>query len=263
MNCDMSKIYVQPLYHLAVPEFVAYAKEKGYNLEVATFGYTNVYDMDWQQAIQEHKQQLAGFKGKISFHGVFQDVTIHSSDQKIAETSRERILGSLEVANALNAKQVIFHGNLNPLVLNEYYKKNWLDRNMNFWQQVLDIYKGTVLLENVWEPDPEVYRILLNQVGSPRLKVCFDIGHANVYSRVSFEEWIATLGQDIQYLHLSDNNGEKDEHMEIGAGKINWQKITATLKDAKLAPEVVLENGTIEKTKASLAYMEKHAVYPF
>ncbi|MCW4017874.1 MAG: sugar phosphate isomerase/epimerase [Candidatus Bathyarchaeota archaeon] len=259
----MSKIYVQPLYHLAAPEYVAFAKEQGYNLEVATFGYTNVYDMDWQEALQEHQRQLLGFKGKVSFHGVFQDVTIHSSDKKIAQTSKERIFGSLQVADALNARQVVFHGNINPLVLNEYYQKNWLDRNITFWQQALDKYEGTILLENVWEPNPEVFRMLLDQVDSPRLKICLDVGHANVYSKVPFEDWIATLDSDISYMHLSDNTGEKDAHMEIGAGKIDWQKLTQTLKRHNLKPEVVLETCMLEKTKNSLAYMQQYGIYPF
>jgi sugar phosphate isomerase/epimerase len=259
----MSKIYVQPLYHLALAEFVSFAKEQSYNLEAATFAYSNVYDMDWQKTLQEHKQQLSGFAGKVSFHGVFQDVTVHSSDKKIAEISKERIFSSLEAADALNAGQVVFHGNFNPLVLNEYYKKNWLDRNVSFWKQILDKYQGIILLENVWEHNPEVFRSLLDQVGSPRLKICFDIGHANVYSHVHFEEWIATLGSDVQYLHLSDNAVEKDEHLEIGAGKIDWQKFTATLQKHNLTPEVVLETGTLEKTKMSIAYMKEHALYPF
>jgi sugar phosphate isomerase/epimerase len=259
----MSKIYIQPLYHAAVPEFVAYAKAEGFNLEVATFGYTNVYEMDWQQALKDHKQQLAGFKGKVSFHGVFQDVTVHSSDQKIAQISKERVLGSLEAADALGAGQAVFHGSLNPLVLNDYYRKNWLDRNADFWRQALEHYGGTVLLENVWESDPEVFRSLLDLVGSPRLKFCFDVGHANVYSCVPFQEWIAMLGENMTYMHLSDNTGEKDQHMEIGSGKIDWQTLTDTLNDRGLSPEAVLETGTLEKTQTSIAYMKQHAVYPF
>jgi hypothetical protein len=49
-------------------------------------------------------------------------------------------------------------------VLNDYYKKNWLDRNTAFWRQVLEKYSGTVLLENVWEADPEMFRNLLDKV---------------------------------------------------------------------------------------------------
>jgi sugar phosphate isomerase/epimerase len=259
----MSKVYVQPLYHAAVPELVAYAKAEGFNLEIATFAYTNVYDMDWQQALNDHQQQLASFKGKVSFHGVFQDVTIHSRDQKISQTSKQRILESLKVADALSAGQAVFHGSLNPLVRDEYYRKNWLDCNVEFWRQALDHFGGTVLLENVWEPKPELFRSLLELVGSPRLKFCLDVGHANVYSQVPIKEWIATMGTDMTYMHLSDNNGEIDQHMDVGSGKINWQTFTGDLKSHSLTPEVVLETCTLEKTQASIAYMKEHCVYPF
>ncbi len=259
----MSKLHVQPLYHQAVPEFVTYAKSESYNLEVATFAYMNVYEMDWQSAIQEHKQLLASFKGMVSFHGAFQDIAIHSSDRKIAETSKQRILESLEVAQAFNANKAVFHGNLNPLVQGEYYKKNWLDRNASFWQHILEKYEGTLLLENVWEPTPEIFHQLLNQVGSPRLRMCLDVAHANVYSQVPLFEWVAVLGSDLVYLHFSDNCGEVDGHMEIGAGKIDWKNLTEILKNHNLTPDVVLEEGTLEKTKNSVVYMKQHDIYPF
>jgi hypothetical protein len=87
----MSKVYVQPLYHAAVSEFVSYAKAEGYNIEVTTFAYTNVHDMDWQKALQDHQQLLKEFEGQVSFHGIFQDITIHSSDPQIAQTSKDRV----------------------------------------------------------------------------------------------------------------------------------------------------------------------------
>ncbi len=259
----MSKLYVQPLYHAALSDFVAYAKAEACNLEVATFAYENVYEMDWQQALQDHKRLLADFAGKVSFHGVFQDIMIHSSDLQIAQLSKTRILESLKFAKALGAKQAVFHGNLNPLVLNDYYRKNWLDRNVSFWRLALEQFDGTVLLENVWEPDPEIFRSLLDQVASPRLKFCFDIAHANVYSRFPFENWIAAMDADMTYLHLSDNDGAADQHLQVGAGKIRWLEFTDALGSKGLSPDAVLEQGTLDKTKASIAYMKAHAVYPF
>ncbi len=259
----MSKIYVQPLYHPALQEFLSFAKSEDHNVEIATFAYKNVYDMDWETALKEHRQSLVDFGGKISFHGVFQDITIHSSDPKIAETSKERVRESLKFAEALGATKVVFHGNVNPMVLNMYYQKDWLDRNSAFWSQVLQDYRGTMLLENVWEPYPEIFRLLLDQVASPRLKICFDVGHANVYSRVGFEKWFDALGKDIEYLHLSDNTGEADQHMELGAGKIDWQRFTKALQTRGLDPEAVLEEGSLQKTKASLAYMKERSIYPF
>jgi endonuclease IV len=85
-------------------------------------------------------------------------IFVHSSDSKIAEVSKERILRNLEIASFLEAKYVVFHGNFNPLSRGERYINNWLERNANFWSEALKKYNITVLLENLWEPTPEMFR---------------------------------------------------------------------------------------------------------
>jgi sugar phosphate isomerase/epimerase len=177
---SMSKLYVQPLVHEMLSEFVTFAQKNSYNLELATFAYANVYDTDWDQAVKVHKEQLSGFSGQVSLHGVYRDILIHSHDAKIAAVSQERIQGSVDVAKALDAQKIVFHGSVNPLVLDEWYRKNWLEKNAAFWEHILCQYSGTVLIENVWEPNPEILRSLLDMVDSPRLKICLDVAHAHV-----------------------------------------------------------------------------------
>jgi Xylose isomerase-like TIM barrel. len=259
----MSKLYVQPLYHDALPEFVAFAQQNSYNLEVATFGYANVYDTDWNQALERHKLELSHFSGQVSLHGVYNDVNLHSNDPKIASISRERIQGSIDVAKALGAQKIVFHGGVNPLVLNEWYLKNWLEKNAAFWKQVLAQYSGTVLIENVWEPNPEILRSLLDTVNSPRLKICLDVAHAHVYSKVPLDTWLSVLGDDVVYMHFSDNNGQVDEHAIIGAGDIDWQSLTGSIQRLGLCPEVVLEECTLDHTQASINYLKSNRMYPF
>jgi len=167
------------------------------------------------------------------------------------------------VAQALNATKIVFHGGVNPLVLHEYYRENWLQKHSEFWQQILNEYNGIILLENIWEPDPSLFRNLLDRVGSPRLKLCLDVAHANVYSKVPLKQWLTTWDKDLVYMHFSDNHGEADRHLEVGAGKIDWQTLTADLKELGLEPEVVLEEATLEKTQTSIAYIREHGVYPF
>jgi sugar phosphate isomerase/epimerase len=260
---QLSKIYVQPLIHQSFLEFVDYAEENFFNLEIATFAYSNVYDADWRSVLDEQRQKLSNFKGKISFHGVFQDVLVHSIDDKIAEVSRDRVFANLEVAEKLNATQVVFHGNFNPLVKDEYFRKNWVEKNAVFWSEVLERHDITILLENTWEPTPEIFKELLDEVHSPRLKLCHDIGHSNVYSKEPFQRWADVLRDHISYMHLSDNCGEIDQHLKVGQGEINWQEFTKVLENCKISPEIVLEQATLENTKVSIAYMEKNKIYPF
>jgi sugar phosphate isomerase/epimerase len=259
----MSKLYVQPLVHETLQEFIAFAQQNSYNLELATFAYANAYDTDWDEVLKQHKLQLSQFSCQVSLHGVYRDIIIHSHDSKVADVARERIQGSIDVAKALNAQKIVFHGGANPLVLDEWYLKNWLEKNAVFWKQVLAQYSGTVLIENVWEPNPDILRSLLDMVDSPRLRICFDVAHAHVYSKVSLDTWLSVLGEDVVYMHFSDNNGQVDEHTVVGAGNINWQSLTQSIQRMDLSPEVVLEECTLESTRASIDYLKRNRIYPF
>lgn len=259
----MSKIYVQPPDLYDFVKFLDFAKENNHNLEIATFAYASVLDSDWERIMKEHKRQLSDFKGTVSLHGVFHDICVHSSDNKIAGASKERILRNLEIATFLEAKYIVFHGGFNPLIRHESYVNNWLERNADFWSGVLKKFNMTVLLENLWEPTPEVFRRLLDKVESPRLKICFDTGHVNIFSKVPFKEWFEQLNQDIPYVHVNDNKGEVDNELIPGDGIINWHEFTKVLEDCQVNPEIVLEVGTLEKTKQSLEYLQTHKIYPF
>ena len=264
MNAKVhSKIYAQAIVHQTFPEFIKYAADQLFNLEVATFSFSNVYDADWRSILTEQKQKLAGFKGKISLHGVFQDLLIHSNDKEIAQISKERIANNLKLAGELNATQVVFHGNFNPFVKDQYYRKDWEEKNASFWKEMLDCYNGGILIENCWEPSPAIFCGLLDKVNSPRLNLCFDIGHANVYSNVPIKEWFVMLGHKMPYIHISDNFGEVDQHLEVGKGKINWQEFSTFAQNYATNPELVFEMVTLEKTEESLRYLKENAIYPF
>lgn len=259
----MSKIFVQPPDLYDFVKFLDFAKRNGHNLEIATFAYSTVLDSDWERIMKEHKRQLSDFRGMVSLHGVFLDICVHSSDSKIAAVSKERILRNLEIASFLEAKYIVFHGGFIPWIRHESYVNNWLERNADFWSEALKKFNLTVLLENVWEPTPEVFRRLLDKVGSPRLKICFDTGHANIFSKVPFKEWFEQLNQDIPYLHVNDNKGEVDNELTLGDGTIDWHEFTNTLEDCQVNPEIVLEVGTLEKTRQSLKYLQTQNNYPF
>ncbi|MGA2387280.1 MAG: sugar phosphate isomerase/epimerase family protein [Candidatus Bathyarchaeia archaeon] len=269
----MSMIYVQPRIwksrgiaehaEYCFEDFLKFARAHGCNLELGTFAYANALDSNWRSLVKGHQRALSSFAGKVSVHGVFQDICIHSNDSKIAKVSKQRILRNMDIAQSLNAKYVVFHANFNPFVYGELYRSNWIARNAAFWREVLGNYEATVLLENFWEPSPEILKKLLNEVNMSRLKVCLDTGHINAFSKVPIEEWVAKLGKQIPYMHFSDNMGNSDQHLQIGCGNINWQALTAVLEKHRVNPEIVLETETIRKTDESLTYLETNKVYPF
>jgi sugar phosphate isomerase/epimerase len=247
----MSKIFVQPPDNDGFDEFLSYAKEHGHNLEIASFAYSRVLDTNWREILKGHQQKLRGFAGVVSVHGAFMELIIHSRDEKIREVARNRIYRNLEIARALSAKYIVFHGNFNPLIRHEGYRKNWVKQNALFWSEVLEKYQIIILLENLWEPTPKMFRKLSDEVNSARLKICFDTGHANIFSEAPLEEWFAVLGEDIAYVHVNDNNGDVDLELAPGEGNIDWREFSHLIEKYRIAPEIVFEVGTLEKTMQS------------
>lgn len=260
----MSKIFLQPPDQKSFDEFLEYAKHGGHNLEIACFADPDVLDRNWQEVLEDHRRKLRQFEGTISLHGPFLGLYLHSRDSRIERVARERILQGLEIAHALEAKYVVFHGNFIPLIGQESYRRNWIAKNADFWSEVLAKYDDlTVLLENLWEPRPELFREVLDRVNSPQLKICFDTGHAHIFSKVTFEEWFAVLGDDLVYMHVNDNRGDVDNELVPGEGDIDWPELSGLIERHRISPNIVFEVGTLEKSVASLEYFEKNGIYPF
>ena len=128
---------------------------------------------------------------------------------------------------------------------------------------IVSKYDITILIENLWEPSPEIFRKLLEKVKSPLLKICFDTGHANIFSRVPLENWFDSVGKDIIYIHVNDSKGDTDNELVPGNGNINWLEFSDSIKKYNLAPNIIFEVGTLERTKRSVKYFKENNIYPF
>jgi sugar phosphate isomerase/epimerase len=259
----MSKIFLQPPDQKSFDEFLECAKQGGYNLEIACFADPNVLDRNWQEILEDQRRKLRDFEGIISLHGPFLGLYLHSRDSRIKRVARERILHGLEIAHTMQAKYVVSHGNFIPLIGQESYRRNWIAQNADFWSEVLAKYDLTILLENLWEPTPELFREVLDRVNSSRLKICFDTGHAHIFSRVPLEEWFAVLKDDLVYMHVNDNKGEVDHELAPGEGNVDWVGFSRLVRHQRICPNIVFEVGTLQKTKESLEYFKANGIYPF
>ena len=55
------------------------------------------------------------------------------------------------------------------------------------------------------------------------LSVCFDIGHANTAGQI--DDMIDMLGEWIAFIHIHDKHGQRDEHLTIGDGCIDFPHV--------------------------------------
>jgi sugar phosphate isomerase/epimerase len=258
----MPKIFIQP-NNTNFVEFLKYATETGCNMEIASFAFAQTLDSDWKEILDDYQKKLKDFKGIISIHGAFQDLILHSRDNKIGEIAKSRYTQNLEIAKALNATYIVFHGNFNPLIGHESYNKNWIEQNTLFWSDALKKFDITILIENVWESSPEIFLILLGEVNSSQLKICFDTGHANIFSHVPIKDWFESLGNNIAYIHVNDNKGDVDNELVPGEGTVNWREFSDNIIKFGVSPNIVFEVGSLDKTKRAIKYFMENKIYPY
>lgn len=90
-------------------------------------------------------------------------------------------------------------------------------------------YPQHLMIENMpasnelgYSPDEIEY--IITKANRNNVKFIFDFGHANV-SEYHIEEYIEKLSNHLMHLHISDNDGSRDQHQRIGTGNINYKNI--------------------------------------
>jgi len=269
----MNELFVQTPDEVAY-DFIEFAKAGRYGIEITSFALPWILDGDWKTLLRSYKQALKDFGNDVAIHGVFMDMVTASKDAKIVGAARERIMQNIEIAQQLEAKIVTFCSCFNPCIARGSlgYVDGYKQRQIKFWTEILQSTTDdtlTLVFENLWEPQPELVRDLLDRVNSQNFKALLDTGHANIFSKAPIERWVEVLADHLAYIHLNDNHGDFDSNLAPGEGNINWNKFFDALKRYGLKPRICLEveaygnQSKLENTKKAIEYLKKMKFYPF
>ncbi len=244
------------------------AQMHGVGLELQVYGYdTNLLDSGWRELLDQHKALLRDFEGELAIHGAFLDMSPASPDQRIVAVTRERFLLNLDIAAELGARHVVFHTQFlphayRPVVGGPDYRFSWTERQVVFWEAMIEeaAQRGlTIALENMWEPAPDIIGDVLDQVDSPYLCACLDVGHVYLFSDyLPLETWVERLGHRLVHCHLNNHRGSFDEHLplDLPGGVIDYKRDVLPLLCAlPHPPAFVLEMDEIEYLESSLRYL--------
>jgi len=127
-------------------------------------------------------------------------------------------------------------------------KEKWEPRKMEYAITALEHLRVfakplgvAVLVENIPNEitEPDRLNEILKTAHFDDIEFCFDIGHAHfgMGVRASF----GAMKERIRSTHLHDNHGERDEHLWIGEGTIDWSEAMALLRSAPHVPAMLLE----------------------
>jgi sugar phosphate isomerase/epimerase len=238
---------------------VRLAVELGLGIELMAFAMPDVIDGEWQGLVEEYRPLLRTVPGQLAMHGPFMDMAPGSPDKRINQVTLERYQQAVLMASALGVGMVIFHANFIGTIHTFEYQMAWHSRNLHFWGAMADFARQhgvTLVMENMWEYNPDILGDLIKDVAHPNLRACLDVGHAHLYGEVAFEDWLKALEPILLHTHINNNDGKIDIHMGLNHGVLNYAVLLDQLRALPRPPSFTLEMDAVDFMEASLPYMQ-------
>ncbi|AAB99634.1 TPA: sugar phosphate isomerase/epimerase [Methanocaldococcus jannaschii] len=182
---------------------------------------------------------------KYTLHCPITDLNLSSYRERIRKVSLDFVRDVLEVAIKVDAKLIVLHPGY--CVFKYDYEKalNSLIKSLNDLNNIQEEFGVQITIENMPSYDMFMFRNpdkeIIENLGE--LKITLDIGHSFLNKNI---ENFLKISDKIAHIHIHDNNGEFDEHLCIGKGKINFNNFKKDLKKINAIKMIELQNKSID-----------------
>ena len=197
---------------------------------------------------------------RCTMHGPFLDLSPGSEDPEVARLTRRRFEQMLRLVSVFKPLSVVCHAGYDWRRYG-YNRERWLENSAACWawlaRQIAD-QGSRLMLENVYERSPQELLALFEKLEGIPIGFCLDIGHQAVFGCTPLKRWLEDLGSYLEQLHLHDNNGDKDAHLALGQGSIDFDFLLTNLQQRKtgLPPLFTLEIRSRKDLESSLDFLQ-------
>jgi len=215
------QIFVHAPYAL-IGEHLDFLLERRINPEIAFTG--DALDTLDLRKLREISQVLFENDIRATIHAPFMDLSPGALDRLVLEATRQRFQQIMAAAAVVKPEVVVFHPGYDRWRFGSS-RNRWLANSIETFQPVVEraaTIGCTVAVENIFEEEPSTLKALLEAFDSPLFRHCFDVGHWNLFSKLSMKEWFAELGPYIAEAHIHDNHGFSDDHSPLGEAGIDF-----------------------------------------
>jgi sugar phosphate isomerase/epimerase len=226
-------------------------------------------DGDWRGLVQQGRELLRGFSGRLGIHGPFIGLTIAAHDPQLRALVTARLLRGLEIAAALGATHMVIHSPFEcfgtPFVVSAPASRRaaTIELVHATLEPVLTraTTEGiTLVIENIADANPHPLLDLVRSFNSPYVRMSLDTGHAAIMERIGGpppDQWVREAGDLLAHVHLQDTDGHDDRHWAPGNGALNWYAIFAALAALTHSPRLVLELNNPADVPRGAAYLSE------
>ena len=201
------------------------AVQYGLGIEIAEFCISDNMDNEFETVLPHVEYSAAAVKDK-TLHAPYNELFPMAIEPLVVDVAYRRYEQTLGYCRRFGASKMIVHGNYDEGL----YFPNWfINRHIDFWKRFLAEHDDDVVIciENVKEEDPELILGILRGIEDPRLRMCLDVGHANL-SDIKPIDWLRKCAPYISHYHIHNNNGAPKQ------GRRSWGDRHAALDDGNI-----------------------------
>ena len=195
----------------------------GIGIELDQFCDPRNIDGELADETRAEIDELLKMADKCVLHAPFSELFPAAIDPKARALAMERLQQATELAVKYGAPKLIVHSGYVPLV---FFKEWHEDRSVEFWEELMAGREDDLVItvENVMDDEPYMIRKMIERIGNPNIRLCFDVGHAACISEVPVIEWLETLAPYLGHIHIHNNDGTHDWHKPVFDGKIDMEE---------------------------------------
>lgn len=178
-----------------------------------------------------------------TLHAPFMDLAPGSLDQHILMACRNKLRLAFALIEIFQPRSIVCHLGFEDNK-HDYKREAWFATAAETWEELLPLaahHQTMMMLENTYEIGPEMHQAMFTRLNSPHARFCLDLGHVSAFARGRWQEWLPALDPWLGQLHLHDNFGQRDDHLPIGEGSLDFTGLFAYLHEKALNPLVTLE----------------------
>jgi len=212
--------------------------------------YTSEYVTEnWEKTAHERTELCNALGFEIhQTHAPFNRYGAH------ADAYPERLRRAYEITKISGAKYMVVHGEEFDFSVQEPTFGNMLEYNYRNFAPYVEKAKADgikIAFECVFQEEGmethrfcsklEELQALIERFGSNSVCCCWDFGHANLAYRENQPDAIRAMGTLIECTHIHDNYYDRDLHLPVFQGSIDWAACRSALRESGYSGNFNLE----------------------
>lgn len=220
-------------------------------------------DRKWLEGIRQRLDE-AGLSCTV--HLPFLDLKPGSLNRAIRGATIEIMTSALDIARMFSPQRMVMHPSLTSWLEPDLFEKTFF-YCCETVIHISDHWPGhpPICLENTHELSPDPLVRMVEHIDRENVGICFDLGHWFSFSKgminQDFDRWFDAFAPHIRHIHLHDNDGDRDAHLALGQGKMDWEHIITRINELSPRPTMTLEPHNRKDFEASMDYF-KNRILP-